>query len=545
MTVANTWQQLNPTADPFASLPKNYYHTVTNAFATNIIVGDQTFPGMESIFALQHPHWLHDVIITWWLGYWCEKTGGLSNFSITNQRQRPPSKIDGQRKSFFATPFFWNYVLDGEIRGANETKYVDIFTCSRMLIPVNIKLKHWILACIDFEQKWIALLDSIGDTYEQETRLLFAWFTKEHSVNRPSVFEQAEWSIHSGPPPNMQVPLQSNDFDCCIFICFYAAYLDLRLPLSFSQHDTRNIRAWMTHEMIEEGKLASEKQKNIRAAAEFWADMRQTHGFQNQATGLKVQADAVTEVARAREPGSSSKQQVEAHLESQENPKRRRRSDDEYKNPTNHSLDTITAKPIKINTEPTGEYTKPITTAIPLSDTPTSGSGDATLLTTNEAHTHQALDTIPVKPVKRTKEDTDKFVEPITTTTPQGDNPGTASLTVIEEETHNPQTQTGSTDEVWPSHRNPKSDKVPNSPTPGTSSKQHVETLIENLGNHKRTRGSDDEHPRLTTLLMDTITPRPVKRNKGFTGEYVKPTTTRTHQDVFAKFFSFLGPIMS
>jgi len=100
---------------------------------------------------------------------------------------------------------------------------------------------------------------------------------------RPSVFEPAEWSIHSGPPPNMQVPLQSNDFDCGIFICLYAAYLDLRLPLSFSQHHTRNVRAWMTHEMIEEGKLASEKQKNIQAAAEFLADMRQTHGFQNHA----------------------------------------------------------------------------------------------------------------------------------------------------------------------------------------------------------------------------------------------------------------------
>jgi hypothetical protein len=47
-----------------------------------------------------------------------------------------------------------------------------------------------------------------------------------------------------------------------------------------------------------------------------------------------------------------------------------------------------------------------------------------------------------VKPVKKPTEDTDKFAEPITTTTPQGDNPeaginGTASLTTIEEETHN------------------------------------------------------------------------------------------------------------
>jgi hypothetical protein len=108
---------------------------------------------------------------------------------------------------------------------------------------------------------------------------------------------------------------------------------------------------------------------------------------------------------------------------------------------------------------------------------------------------------------------------------------GTASLTAIEEETHNLQTQTGSTNEVWQSQRNPKSNKVTHSPTPGTSSKQQVETLIENLGNRKRKGGSDDEHPHPSTLLLDTIIPRPAKRNRGFTGEHVKPKTTTTHQD--------------
>ena len=79
----------------------------------------------------------------------CTNWGPLK-LLITSQGQRNQNQIDGQRKTYFATPYFWNYILDGEIRGANENKYVDIFTCSRMLIPVNIKLKHWILACIDF-----------------------------------------------------------------------------------------------------------------------------------------------------------------------------------------------------------------------------------------------------------------------------------------------------------------------------------------------------------------------------------------------------------
>ena len=75
---------------------------------------------------------------------------------------------------------------------------MDIFTCSRMLIPVNIKLKHWILACIDFGQKWMVWLDSIGDTHEQETRILFTWITREYSINRSTIFDPNEWSLHSG-----------------------------------------------------------------------------------------------------------------------------------------------------------------------------------------------------------------------------------------------------------------------------------------------------------------------------------------------------------
>ena len=71
---------------------------------------------------------------------------------------------------------------------------------------------------------------------------------------------------------------------------------------------------------------------------------------------------------------------------------------------------------------------------ISLSNTPISGGKDETLLTVSETRTAQALDEIPVEPVKRTGDDADKFAEPITTTAPKRDNLGTASLTAIEEE---------------------------------------------------------------------------------------------------------------
>ena len=52
---ANTWRQLNPLADPLASLKEDCHHTVTNAYATNIIVGNKDSPGMECILWYGRP----------------------------------------------------------------------------------------------------------------------------------------------------------------------------------------------------------------------------------------------------------------------------------------------------------------------------------------------------------------------------------------------------------------------------------------------------------------------------------------------------------
>ncbi len=70
---------------------------------------------------------------------------------------------------------------------------------------------------------------------------------QDHQL-RPRRMDPPFWTPtrHAGP---------TKDHDCGIFVCLYAAFLDIRLPLSFSQHDTRNVRTWMAHEMIEEGKL--------------------------------------------------------------------------------------------------------------------------------------------------------------------------------------------------------------------------------------------------------------------------------------------------
>jgi hypothetical protein len=64
------------------------------------------------------------------------QTGGVSNYSITNQADRKQKHIQhkqedrahGKKKVFFATPHFWSYVNDGQQQGAKQTQHIDIFT---------------------------------------------------------------------------------------------------------------------------------------------------------------------------------------------------------------------------------------------------------------------------------------------------------------------------------------------------------------------------------------------------------------------------------
>ena len=105
----------------------------------------------------------------------------------------------------------------------------------------------------------------------------------------------------------------------------------------------RHIKRQKTYELE-----ASEQQKNVQAAAAFWAVMRQTRGFQNKPTGPQIQDTAVkvvaphglqnqdtpgNEISTTTIPGTSSKQQAAASRKNHNNPKRRRGPDNEYTKP--------------------------------------------------------------------------------------------------------------------------------------------------------------------------------------------------------------------
>jgi hypothetical protein len=81
-----------------------------------------------------------------------------------NTHSRPAERIHGEKKGFFASPYFSSYVQDGQHKGANQTQHMDMCTCSKMPIPENVNQKPWVLACIDFNEKRISCYDCEAPT---------------------------------------------------------------------------------------------------------------------------------------------------------------------------------------------------------------------------------------------------------------------------------------------------------------------------------------------------------------------------------------------
>ncbi|PXF46785.1 Sentrin-specific protease 1 [Gracilariopsis chorda] len=126
------------------------------------------------------------------------------------------------------------------------TRRFDVFDYDIMLIPINHQNMHWTLGVIDFKNKTVAHLDSMGKGGSPEVREnLLRWVrdeaaTKEHELN------DQEWSTD-----DVIVPQQTNSDDCGVFLCKYADFLSRGWSdFTFSQDHMNYFRARIAHELL-------------------------------------------------------------------------------------------------------------------------------------------------------------------------------------------------------------------------------------------------------------------------------------------------------
>lgn len=123
----------------------------------------------------------------------------------------------------------------------------DIFSESRIIVPINYPNNHWTLGVFYMEEKQLTIYDSQGNHDENAVNNLWMFLDNEYR-SKTNQGLPGDWVYER----DHRTPLQSNGDDCGVFICLYADFLSLNLPLIFDAKSLPNIRMRLAKLAIEE-----------------------------------------------------------------------------------------------------------------------------------------------------------------------------------------------------------------------------------------------------------------------------------------------------
>ncbi|KAJ0011772.1 hypothetical protein NQD34_012747 [Periophthalmus magnuspinnatus] len=132
----------------------------------------------------------------------------------------------------FLNSFFHRQLLTKGYEGVKRwTKQVDLFSKRLLLVPVHLEV-HWCLVTADFVKKKVCLYDSQGIGLQEIARPILKYVLKEAKEKKQKAFEEG-WT---------EIPQQTTENDCGVFVLEYSRCLTLSAPLQFSQGDIPKIR---------------------------------------------------------------------------------------------------------------------------------------------------------------------------------------------------------------------------------------------------------------------------------------------------------------
>lgn len=194
----------------------------------------------KALLALHDQQWLSDEVINGWMKLVEAKWNS-----------------DGSKRVLCMNSFFWqkltrtntHYDFAG-VRNWTKKRKTDIFEYEIVLLPLHVGANHWTLAVVDILSCAIEYLDSRGDPpFEGFEEWIKHWIVDEYEGGYGFEGRAAELKNEGRKrsasmafsPESLNWPLivpedipqQSNDHDCGIFVCLFAAYLaagkDIRL----------------------------------------------------------------------------------------------------------------------------------------------------------------------------------------------------------------------------------------------------------------------------------------------------------------------------
>lgn len=127
------------------------------------------------------------------------------------------------------------------------TKGVDLRGCSLVLIPVNVGNEHWILVALDVRRRRFDVWDSFRAAHPTCIRLLRRYISDEWRDKYGEVIDVGAWQCEY----RNDAPLQSNGWDCGVFVCAVARCLALEVGMDVSQELMGDIRRRIVFELMQ------------------------------------------------------------------------------------------------------------------------------------------------------------------------------------------------------------------------------------------------------------------------------------------------------
>uniref|UniRef100_A0A1A7W8N0 SUMO1/sentrin specific peptidase 5 n=1 Tax=Iconisemion striatum TaxID=60296 RepID=A0A1A7W8N0_9TELE len=146
----------------------------------------------------------------------------------------------------FLNSFFHRQLMTKGYEGVKRwTKQVDLFSKSLLLVPIHLEV-HWCLVTADIATKKICLYDSQGHVLQKVARNMLKYLMTEAKEKKQPAFEDG-WTVSY----DEEIPQQTNENDCGVFVLEYSRCLALSRPFQFSQKDIPNIRKRIYKELCD------------------------------------------------------------------------------------------------------------------------------------------------------------------------------------------------------------------------------------------------------------------------------------------------------
>lgn len=129
------------------------------------------------------------------------------------------------------------------------TRRFDVFSYDMMIIPINQQNTHWTLGVVNFRDKYVMHLDSLGNGGSSKIREYLMRWVKDEAEDKKmgEGFVESEWKMVARP----DVPRQENSDDCGVFTCKFADFLARGWnQFSFDQRHMNYFRSRIAHELL-------------------------------------------------------------------------------------------------------------------------------------------------------------------------------------------------------------------------------------------------------------------------------------------------------